>query len=453
MRMLCTLAAALAWTAHLCAGPAEAKKPNIVFVFSDDHRADTIAALGNKHIQTPVLDRLVRGGTAFTRAYCMGGEQGAVCVPSRAMMLTGRSLFRVDSAVKNQITWPEILAKMGYVTFATGKWHNGQASAMRCFQLGRSVFFGGMGNPHNLPIAAFGDEGGKLRNLGPAPKHSVEEFTDRAVDFIRSRKGKKDPFVAYVSLNLPHDPRTAPKKYHALYEKNPPPAPPNFLPEHPFDNGELKVRDEKLAPWPRTEKIVRSHLADYYACITFVDAQVGRLLQALEETGQLENTIVVFAGDHGLAIGSHGLFGKQNLYDHSMRTPMILAGPGIPKGKTSDALVYLFDLAPTFCAFAGAKIPTAMEGRNLVPLMQGADLKGREAILVAYRNVQRAALDDRWHLIEYPKAGRTQLFDLRNDPHEVRDLAADAAHQAETRRMLTLLRRLQQEYSDPLLKK
>src|SRR5688572_27462424 len=128
------------------AAPAQAVvRPNILLLFSDDQRADTIAALANSHIQTPNLDQLVRRGTSFSRAYCMGAMQGAVCVPSRAMLMTGRTLFRVSANLTNEATWPEAFARDGYTTFITGKWHNGETSVCRVFQEGKAIFVGGMG--------------------------------------------------------------------------------------------------------------------------------------------------------------------------------------------------------------------------------------------------------------------------------------------------------------------
>ena len=423
------------------------KRPNILFLFSDDQRADTIAALGNTHIKTPNLDKLVARGTAFKRAYCMGSMQGAVCVPSRAMVLTGRTLFRTNDAIKGITTWPEMFARMGYRTFVTGKWHNQQASVLAAFSEGKNLFFGGMGDPHKLPVADITAKR-TFTEKKLTGKHSVELFADSAIEFIKQQKGAEKPFVAYVAFNGPHDPRVAPKEYHALYDKNKPPLPPNFLPVHPFNNGEMIVRDEKLAPWPRTEAVVRQHLADYYAYITFMDAQIGRILAALREAGVEEDTIIVFASDSGLAIGSHGLFGKQSVYDHSMRAPLIFAGPGIPKGQTTDAFAYLLDIFPTLGDLAKVKGPNGSEGKSLVPVMNSEAKGVRDSVFLAYRQFQRSVRDVRWKIIVYPHINKTQLFDLANDPHEVKDLSSDATHSKTIERLTGMLKDWQQKLGD-----
>ena len=423
-----------------------AERPNVLFIFSDDQRADTIAALGNTHIRTPNLDRLVAEGTTMRRAYCMGALQGAVCVPSRAMLLTGRTLFRIRPNMEGQQTWPERFAAEGYTTFISGKWHNQAPALVRSFDRGKAVFLGGMGEPYTLQVQDFNDDD-ELVDKRLSTKHSVELFTDCALEFIESQSRDK-PFLAYVPLNLPHDPRTAPSEYHERYKTAKPPLPPNFLPQHPFNNGQMAGRDEELAPWPRTPEIVRQHLADYYSAIEFVDAQVGRLLEALKKTGRYEQTIIVFASDHGLAIGSHGLFGKQNLYEHSMRAPLIVAGPGIPRGKSSDALCYLLDIFPTIGELTGVAPPEGNEGKSLVPVLRGEAAEHRDVIFTAYIGVQRAITDGRWKLIVYPRINKTQLFDLHADPHETRDLAGEAAHKATLDRLMALLKESQMQYGD-----
>jgi arylsulfatase A-like enzyme len=437
-------------TAPAAAGGEAPRRPNVLFLYSDDHRADAIAALGNPAVRTPNLDALIRRGTVLARAYCNGSMQGAVCVPSRAMLMTGRGLFRVDEKMEGQGTWPEAFGAAGYETFATGKWHNGPESLRRSFRKAEAVFLGGMGDPHALPLRDLLADG-SLGNGRPSGRHSVEVFADAASRFIGSRKGEGlAPFLCYVAFNAPHDPRVAPAEYRARYRDEDVPLPANFLPLHPFDNGEMRIRDERLAPWPRTPEVVRRHLADYYAAIEHLDAQVGRILDALREAGRLDDTLVVFAGDHGLAIGSHGLFGKQNLYEHSMRSPVVLAGPGVPAGRTVDAFAYLHDLFPTLGDLAGVAGPEGSEGLSLVPVLEGREPTRRADLLTAYRDVQRAIRDDRWKLIAYPRINKVQLFDLRDDPDERRDLAADPASAAEVDRLAALLRRRQAEAGDGL---
>lgn len=428
------------------AGAAE-RPPNILFLFSDDQRADTIAALGNTAIRTPSLDHLVHSGTTFTRAYCMGANQGAVCVPSRAMLMSGRTLFRVHEQLKEQATWPEMFGKAGYATFMTGKWHNGPGSLLRSFQRGRNVFLGGMGDPYKLPVQDI-SEGHELTGKHASGEHSVKLFADSAVEFLQTRKSAPEPFLCYVAFNAPHDPRVAPQEYRQRFDGKEPPAPRNFVPQHPFDNGAMVIRDEELAPWPRTPEIVRQHLADYYAYIEFMDAQIARILDALESTGQKDNTIIVFSSDHGLAIGSHGLFGKQNVYDHSMHAPLIICGPGIPAGKQTDALCYLLDIFPTLGDFTQVKAPDGSEGRTLRPVISGTSSVHRQALLTSYTKVQRAVRDERWKLIVYPQINRTQLFDLQNDPDEKQDLSLSSEHDGERKRLLKLLTSLQAEAGD-----
>ncbi|HWL73354.1 MAG TPA: sulfatase/phosphatase domain-containing protein, partial [Burkholderiaceae bacterium] len=226
--------------------------------------------------------------------------------------------------------------------------------------------------------------------------------------------------------------------------------PKNFLPQHPFNNGEMLVRDEKLAPWPRTAATIQRHTADYYGMITHLDARIGDILQTLEQTGQAENTLIVFTSDNGLAVGRHGLLGKQNLYDHSVRVPLVLAGPGVPHGKRSDALCYLFDLFPTLCSLAGVAPPETIEGRDLSPVIRGDAEKVRDSIFGAYGEVQRMVRTPRWKLVRYPQINRTQLFDLQRDPDESQDLAAMPEHQERIRELMSLLMEQQSELGDHL---
>jgi arylsulfatase A-like enzyme len=232
-----------------------------------------------------------------------------------------------------------------------------------------------------------------------------------------------------------------------LYQRDKIPLPRNYQPFHPFDNGEMFVRDEQLATWPRTEEVVRQHLHDYYACISSIDHHIGRILATFGELGQLDNTIIVFSADHGLAMGSHGLFGKQSLYEHSMKSPLIFAGPGIPKGS-SDALAYLFDIFPTVADLVGADAPKDIDGRSFVSVIRGKSTTVRNTIFLAYRDVQRAVRKGNWKLIRYPRVDVTQLFDLAADPDEMKDLSREPTHTSRVKEMLALLRNEQERYAD-----
>ncbi|MEZ4716836.1 MAG: sulfatase-like hydrolase/transferase, partial [Caldilineaceae bacterium] len=427
------------------------QRPNILVLFTDDQRFDTIAALGNDAIHTPHMDRLVARGTTFRRAYIMGGSNAAVCMPSRAMLMTGRYLYRLQGAGQtippDHVMLPQLLRDHGYATGGIGKWHNSPPAYARAFSTGAEIFFGGMDDHWNVPACDF-DPTGQYPAPRPQPLdlgveivteqkvfdhvtrgvHSSELFGDAAVDFLRTHD-QAAPFMLYVAFMAPHDPRTMPREFLELYDPDAIDLPPNFMAAHPFDNGEMDVRDEGLAAKPRDPAEIRRHIAEYYAMISHLDAQIGRVLDALEETGQAENTIIVFAGDNGLALGRHGLMGKQSLYDHSVHVPLILAGPGIPAGAQTDDYAYLLDIYPTLCDLLGVDTPGSVDGVSLVPVLRGTG-SGRDQLVFAYRDVQRAIQDDRFKLIEYCVDGMrtTQLFDLARDPWELENLADDPAH-------------------------
>ena len=436
----------------LAAGLASAApaRPNVLVLFSDDQRADTIAALGNPHIRTPHLDSLVRGGTSFTRAYCMGAMQGAVCVPSRAMLMSGRTLFRAKDNLQEQGTWPAAFAKAGYATFITGKWHNGDASVKRSFQAGKGIFLGGMGWPYELPLKDL--VGGELINPRDSGEHSVKVFADCAAEFISSRPKQESgqPWLCYVAFNLPHDPRVAPEDFRKTYDDAKIPLPANFLPQHPLDIGSMVGRDELLERWPRTPANVRRHLGDYYASVTYLDAQIGRILAALDASGQRERTLIVFASDSGLAIGSHGLFGKQSIYEHSMRAPLIFAGPGVPKDARRDAFAYLLDIFPTVGAMAKVPGPDGSEGKSLAGVIAGQEPRVRDEVFLGYTQTQRSLRDERWKVLRFPQINVTHLFDLHADPHEAKNLAELPEQKERLATMLARLEKAQVTWGDKL---
>jgi arylsulfatase A-like enzyme len=348
------------------------------------------------------------------------------------MLVTGRSLWRIPehSQCVSQTTppgvsvLPALLGHAGYVTFHSGK----------------------AGNVCRFANAAFATN---IETTGRTAR-SATEHADDAIAFLAKHDVRK-PFFLYLAPQVPHDPRLAPPEYAGLYDPEKLTLSRNFLPRHPFDNGELEVRDELLSPIPRTPAAMRRHLADYYATISHLDHEVGRVLEALRQNGLAENTVVVYSSDQGLAVGGrHGLMGKQNLYEH-VKPPLIVAGPGIPHGR-SDALVYLFDLFPTICDLSGVPTPSEIEGRSVLPVIRGEAPRVRDRLFGAYRDCQRMIRDGRFKLIKYNGGGdkHTQLFDLRDDADEIQNIADDRRFASERLRLEKWLEAARRDFGDPI---
>ncbi len=423
---------------------AQGSRPNVLLFFTDDQQADTIAALGNPHIQTPNLDRLVRSGVSFRRAYMMGGMQGATCVPSRAMLLSGQNLFRIDEKLLRDETWPAAFGRAGYTTFMSGKWHNSTPSLPKSFQRAGAVFTGGMTNPMQAKLSRL--ENGQVTPAELSPVHACAAFADSAVAFLREPHAQ--PFLCYLPFDGPHDPHIVPDDFPVHYDPATIPLPPNFMPQHPFNNGEMTIRDEQLMPWPRPENLTRQMIADYYRYISYLDMLMGRVLAALDASPAAKNTLIAFTSDSGVARGRHGLIGKQNVYEHSVRVPLIVSGPGLPAQRTTDAMVYLFDLMPTLGALCGVAAPPASEGIDFSATLRDPRAPARPALMFAYRNVQRGYRDERWKLIRYPQVDRTQLFDLQSDPNELTDLSAQPAQAARVTAMSQALAAEMKRFGD-----
>ena len=439
------------------------KLPNIVFLFADDQRADTIAAHGNPHIDTPNLDRLAGEGFSFHRNYCAGSFSGAVCVASRAMLMSGRHWMNIGSSKGGKkavpaYDWnadevlPGLLAReAGYDPFIIGKWHNGLTTLKMGFSEGRSVYMGGMADHSDFKVQDFSK--GKLSEKYKAEAFSSTQFANEAVRFIEERKSDK-PFFLYVSFLAPHDPRNPPEPYRERYYNKRPPLPQNFLAEHPFKISQHTIhgRDESLAPWPRTEQVISDQLCEYYGLVTQLDEQVGHIIDALKNSAHAENTIVIYTADHGLGMGSHGLLGKQNIYEHSMSCPLIVSGPGIPKGQSSHAQTYIHDLYATLCDFAKVKTPAEVDALSLLPLIRGEKEKIHDSIFLPYQNNQRAISDGEWKLHIYPKVNHRLLFNLSKDPQEMVNLAERPEHQSKIKELESLMEgwRKQLNDTDPL---
>jgi arylsulfatase A-like enzyme len=426
----------------------QAQKPNILFLFADDQRADALGCSGNTYIRTPNIDELARSGVRFINSYVMGGHHGAISAPSRAMLLTGKSLYHVYDVLDGVTTMPMFLESHGYETFATGKWHNGIKSFEASFQHGENVFIGGMSDHYNVPCRTLGAD--KKLSEPVTKGFSTDIFANAAIDYLNnySRGKKENPFFCYVAFTAPHDPRSPGKDYIGMYPDETIPLPGNFKKYHPFIFDDMLVRDEHLAPWPRTPEIIQASLADYYAMISHLDKRVGDIIEVLKRNGLYDNTIIVYAADNGLAIGSHGLLGKQNLYEHSMKVPLIICGPGIPKEKVLDAFVYLYDLFPTLANLCNLPKPAGVDGKDLTAVIKGNSDGVRSTMFNVYRNTVRSVRDKEWKLIRYPERDYNQLFNLRMDPLELNNLATEPANQSKVDEMMKLMAEWQKETGD-----
>jgi arylsulfatase A-like enzyme len=211
------------------------------------------------------------------------------------------------------------------------------------------------------------------------------------------------------------------------------------------------LRDERLAPFPRTEYAVKVHRQEYYAIISHMDTQIRRILDKLEETGQAQNTYIFFTADHGLSVGHHGLIGKQNMYEHSLRPPLFVLGPDIPRGEKRDMAVYIQDIMPTVIEYAGGEIPPYVEFSSLKSLIDGARQDPYyPEVYGAYTNRQRMIRKKDYKLIAYPRANVLRFFDLSSDPDELHDLASDPDQQERVETMFRELQELQVRMGDTL---
>ena len=412
-------------------------QPNVLLIVSDDQRPDTISALGNSVIETPHLDDLVRRGISFENATCAN----PICTPSRAELLTGcsglrNSVFDFGRTISTEVPrMADAFSNAGYETWYSGKWHNNGRPKNHGYQKTSRLFTGGGGKwwkpqtdyrGHEVTGYRgwiFRDADDKLLpelGIGLTPDISAK-IADGAIDAIQK---SKSPFFIHVNFTAPHDPLHLPPGFEDRYDPAKIPLPENFAVDHPFDHGNRGGRDEVLLPLPRTEDLVRADIAAYYAVISHMDAQIGRIMDALKASGKIDSTIVVFTSDHGLAMGSHGLRGKQNMYDHTIRVPLIFAGYQIPNGVRVRALAYLRDIFPTLCQMTGVAMPDT-DGKSQHPVMIGRSESVYEFVVGYFRDSQRMIRTMRWKLIRYPKVGQVQLFDLQNDPDELKNLAGN----------------------------
>jgi choline-sulfatase len=409
----------------------ETEKPNVMFIFADDQTFETIGAYGLTEVITPNLDRLVERGISFTHAYNMGAWNGAVCVASRAMLNSGAFVNRAQEAIVTNTHWSELMKGAGYTTYMTGKWH---VPGEPRFDVVKDVRPGmpkdDRKTGYNRPL----DEEDYKRGWKPwetkhggfweGGTHWTQVVADNTLDFLEQTKSDDNPFFMYLAFNAPHDPRQAPKEYVEMYPLDSIQVPKNFLPEYPYAEAICgkQLRDERLMPYPRTDYAVKVNRQEYYASITYMDAQIGRMLDALEASGKADNTYIIFTADHGLAVGHHGLVGKQNMYEHSMRPPFIVVGPGLKANRTISTPIYLQDAMATALDLAGVEKPAHVEFKSLLPMLNGDSSVHYDSIYGKYIEKQRMIIQGDWKLIFYPFAEKPmRLFNLKRDPLEMND--------------------------------
>lgn len=461
---LCLFTLTCSWISLEAADP-----PNILFLLTDDQRPDTIRALGNPQIETPHLDQLVSRGMHFTRATC----SYPICVISRAEILSGMHGWEngIDalggSSFHEGITfWAEAFAGSGFTTCYVGKWHTRGRPSDYGYEEVRHLFSGGGGkwwkdgqtDWKGTPITGyrgwiFQDATGKEKypDLGVGLTPDIDsKFADGAIAFIEDQEKSPAPWFLHVNFTGPHDPLFIPPGYEGKYQSEEMLIPGNFMTEHPFDHGNLKGRDEELLPFPRTEADIADLLRVYYSVIDYLDQQVGRIIDALEKSGQLDNTIVIYSSDHGMGVGSHGLRGKQNQYEHTINVPLIVTGPGITPGSSSDAQLYLRELFPTTCDLAGIPIPNSVTGKSFAGVLKGEETEHHEQIFGYFKDTQRMIRTDRWKYIEYPLAKERQLYDMGEDPLEMHNLVEDPAWEEVVNDLSSRLDQWRQETGDPV---
>lgn len=424
-------------------------RPNILHLFTDQHRFDTIRALGNGLVQTPHLDRLVREGTAFTSAYTPAPE----CIPARTCLLTGMYADKTGCGSNadpmppaDTPTLMSLLSEAGYRTHGVGKCHfTPDPQALRGFQSRETC--------EEVPEDAAGDD--YLRFLEregfghvfephgargemyyiPQPSqlperlHPTRWVADRSIAFLGKQSRAKQPWYLYAGFIAPHPPFSPPSPWHKLYRAPDMPLP--YLPDNAGDllafinhfQNRYKYRDRGL-----DLNLVRCLRAYYYACISHIDYQVGRILAQLEAIGELDNTMIVFSADHGELLGDFGSFGKRSFHEASLRVPLIVRQPGrFKRGGRCDTPASLVDLLPTFLSAAGAEVPSECDGVDLAALARGR--VQREGVLFHYargRNAILGAVTDRWKYAWSAPDQREFLFDRRVFP-ERRNLATSAS--------------------------
>ena len=417
---------------------ATACPPNFVFIYTDDQRYDALSVVQREQgeqgrwpwIQTPNMDRLAREGVRFRNAFVVN----SLCAPSRASFLTGCYGY-INGIVNNHtefpannVTYATLLRQAGYRTGYVGKWHMGQQSGQRPgFDF--SASFVGHGRYENCPFEINGES-------TPTQGWVDDVSGDFAVRFLR--ENKDHPFVLAVGFKSPHDPRTPPPRLANLYGEAAERTVPNLSIPAIYLNAPDYGTAQPTAPgvWQTTPKAKLNHL-NYHRCIHGADENLGKILDELDNLGLSSNTMVIFTSDNGYYLGEHRLGDKRSAYEESMRVPLLVRYPKLAaKGKVVDTAVLNIDVAPTLLDFAGLKVPARMQGRSWRPLLEGDGATWQRAFFYCYyfeRNfhtpTMMAVRTNSAKLVKYPQHEEwTELFDLKADPYEVKNLINDPAH-------------------------
>ncbi len=433
---LCIAALSALALAELCA----ADRPNILFIIADDQSPfDLKAYNSDSELDTPNIDRLAAEGMTLDGAYHMDAWVGGVCTPSRHMIMSGRTVWHIPDkpgrTVNPNVTNPKLVPpdlatytmaavfnRAGYDTMRTCKNGNSYEAANEQFTVRRDA-----------------------SKRGGTPETGSEWHGKQVLEYLEEREktNDDDPFLIYFGFSHPHDTRDGTPELLAKYgatnhmDKNSlPPAlphqpqlPPNYLERHPFHHGHENLRDEVAVSgvWERRdERTIRNEIGRQFACSENIDIQIGKVLQKLEAMGELENTYIIYTADHGMAIGRHGLQGKQNLYEHTWRVPYIVKGPGIKAGSRSIGNIYLLDTLPTLCDFAGIEAPPSIEGKSFKSILEGRRKPLRDTLYGVYSGGSKPGMRSvkigDWKLVKFDvldgTVRETQLFNLAKNPHE-----------------------------------
>ena len=427
----------------------EEKKPmNILFIAVDDLRPE-LNFYGAHHIQSPNLDKLADQSLVFNRAYC----NIPVCGASRASLLTGmrptRKRFinystRVDIEVPFATSLPKLLKQNGYTTISNGKnyHHNSDDSLawdykwfpegnIRNYQLEKNIIENGSANLAMGGASAF--ENAEVDDTA----YFDGEIAQKGIEDLRRLKNNKEPFFLALGFMKPHLPFNAPKKYWDLYDSNQIELPESYVqpastPKKAFHNyGELRNYGNIPKKGTLPEDLAKELIHGYYACVSYVDAQIGLVLDELERTGLADNTIIVLWGDHGWNLGEHQLWCKHVTFETALRTPLVVKIPGKTKGEKSNSIIEYIDIYPTLCELLGLEIPETVEGKSLVPIING-QANSKDWAVCKFKDAVTLIKGDLFYTEWTDDAGvayERMLFDHTSDPLELDNLAEKIEHQ------------------------